>query len=121
MPLRPVVLDLPGGRIAAAALEGEELAWIARHTTAGDFFFQASYQSLYLPLDLRNPAFDFLDRYTSPEFVELDIRQLEAKRVHYILWSPRDLPRYPRFEQFLADRYHRVWEFSNQDEIWELK
>jgi Dolichyl-phosphate-mannose-protein mannosyltransferase len=119
--VRAVVMGLPGGTTAATALQREELTWIARHTTAGDFFFQASYQSLFLPLDLRNPAFDFLDRYTSPEFVELDIRQLEAKRVHYILWSPRDRPRYPRFEQFLADRYHQVWEFSNQDEIWELK
>jgi hypothetical protein len=25
------------------------------------------------------------------------------------------------FEQFLADQYHRVWRFSDQDEIWQLK
>jgi hypothetical protein len=115
------VMDLPAGRVAATALASEELAWIAGHTSPGELFFQASYQSLYLPLALRNPAFDFLDRYTSPEFEQLDIRQLEAKRVHYILWSPLDRPRYPKFEQFLSGHYHRVWTFSNQDEIWELK
>jgi hypothetical protein len=49
-------------------------------TTPGERFFQASYQSLYLPLGLRNPAFDYLDRYTSPEFEALDLRQLAASR-----------------------------------------
>jgi hypothetical protein len=116
----PVVLNLPAGRTAATPLAAEELDWIARHTVAGELFFQASYQSLYLPLALRNPAFAFLDRFASPELVELDIRQLQAKRVRYILWSPVDLPRFAKFEQFLSGHYHRVWTFSNQDEIWEL-
>jgi hypothetical protein len=113
------IVDLPAGRVAANPLAGEKLTWIARHTTPGEFFFQASYQSVYLPLGLRIPVFDFLDRYTSPEFVELDMRQLQAKRVQYILWSPLDLPRFPTFEQFLHDHYQRVWKFSDQEEIWE--
>jgi hypothetical protein len=116
-----VVADLPAGRIATIPLFGEKLGWIARHTSPGQYFLQASYQNVYLPLALRIPVFDFLDRYTSPEFVGLDIRQLEAKPVQYILWSPADLPRYPLFERFLFEHYHRVWKFSDQEEIWELK
>jgi hypothetical protein len=116
-----VVMDLPAGTTAAVPVAAEKLAWVAGHTTPGEFFLQSAYQSLYLPCLLRNPAFDSLDRYSSPELVELDIRRLEAKHVRYILWSPLDLPRRPRFEQFLADRYHRVWRFSDQDEIWQLR
>lgn len=119
--LRSMVEDLPAGRIAATHLAGEKLAWIARHTTPGQFFFQASYQSVYLPLALRIPVFTFLDRQTRPDFVELDMRQLEAKRVQYILWSPLDLPRFPEFERYLAYQYQRVWKFPDQDEIWERK
>jgi hypothetical protein len=37
------------------------------------------------------------------------------------LWSPLDRPRFPKFEQFLSERYRRIWTFSDQDEIWELK
>jgi hypothetical protein len=118
---RPVILDLPAGRTATTALAGEKLAWLARHTTPGELFFQSSYQSLYLPLALRNPAFDFLDRYTSPEFVDLDIQRLQATPVRHILWSPLDQPRFPKYEQFLSERYRRIWTFSDQDEIWELK
>lgn len=118
---RALILDLPAGRTATTALAGEKLAWLARHTTPGELFFQSSYQSLYLPLALRNPAFDFLDRYTSPEFVDLDIQQLQTTRVRHILWSPLDRPRFPKFEQFLSERYRWIWTFSDQDEIWELK
>jgi hypothetical protein len=117
----PLVIDLPAGRSAVGPSIGEELAWLAPRTKPGEPFFQASYQSLYLPLHLRNPAFDFLDRYTSPEFVALDLRQLAAERVRYILWSPLDRPRYPAFEQFLRERCRSVWRFTDADETWELK
>jgi hypothetical protein len=118
---RPLTLDLPAGRSAVTALAGEKLTWLARRTTPGELFFQARYQSLYLPLQLRNPAFDFLDRYTSPELVALDLRQLADQSVRYILWSPLDRPRFPAFEQFLYQRYRRVWRFTDAAEIWELR
>ena len=118
--VRSLIIDLPAGRAAVDPSTGEKLAWLVRHTRPGALFFQASYQSLYLPLGLRNPIFAFLDRYTSPELVELDLRQLAAARVRYILWSPLDQPRYPKFEQFLTERYRRVWRFPDGDEVWEL-
>jgi hypothetical protein len=118
---RPMIVQLPAGRTAVTHPIGEKLTWLAQRTTPGELFFQAGYQSLYLPLHLRDPAFDFLDRYTSPEFVALDLRQLAAQRVHYILWSPLARPRYPQFEQFLFERYRRVWRFPDGDEIWELR
>src|SRR5262249_24878281 len=117
----PLILDLPAGRAAVTPLMGEKLTWLAGHTTVGEPFFQAHYQSLYLPLSLRNPTFAFLDRYTSPEFLALDLRQLAARHVRYILWAPLARPRFQAFEQFLFERYQRVRRFDDGEEAWELR
>lgn len=117
--------DLPAGRIAATPQQDEKLAWLSRHTLPGQFFFQAGWPGVYLPLALRNPVFlDELDTsyQIRPEFVELSVQQLEAKRVQYVLWSPHlESPTYPfaPVRQLLANRYRRVWVFSDQDEIWQ--
>jgi hypothetical protein len=118
--LRSQVENLPAGRVATTPLAGEKLAWIARHTTPGEYFFETTYVSMYLPLALRSPAYAALSRQT-PTYVTLDCEQLEARRVRYILWSPLDEPRFPELEQFLSQRYQRVWTFSDQDEIWERR
>jgi hypothetical protein len=117
---RAVIEELPAGRIAALPATIEKLDWIARHTRPGQYFFQDSYQSVYLPLALRIPAYTFLDRQTRPDFVERDIRELQAKRVQHVLWSPLDRPRFTEFEHFLAQYYQHVWTFSDQEQIWEL-
>jgi hypothetical protein len=117
-----VTVDLPGGRVAAVPLAGEKLGWIAKHTEPGQYFFQSRLPGVYLPLALRIPTFTFLFHETRPEFLELSMRQLEQKRVRYILWSPGlETPWYlfATFHQFLLDHYHKVWTFSDQEEIWE--
>jgi hypothetical protein len=122
-----VLEDLPAGRAATALQQEEKLAWLTAHTLPGQFLFQAGWPGVYLPLALRNPVFlDELDTsyQIRPEFVELSVRQLEAKRVQYVLWSPRlESPTYPfaQVRQLLANRYQRVWIFSDQDEIWQRK
>jgi hypothetical protein len=119
--------ELPAGRIAAAPLAAEKLAWLAGRTKPGQFMLQAGWPGMYLPLALRNPIFlDDLERSGASRlgYVGLSIRQLEAKRVQYIMWSPRlQAPAYSlaEFYHFLVDRYRLVWRFSDQDEIWERK
>ena len=76
-----VIEDLPAGRIATAALTGDKLAWLARHTTPGQFLFEARWVDVYLPLALRNPVFtDMLEggHNSRPEFVDFSMRHLEA-------------------------------------------
>jgi hypothetical protein len=122
-----VTEDLPTGRVATAASTGEKLAWLARHTTPGQFLFEARWVDVYLPLALRNPVFtDMLEggHNSRPEFVDLSVRQLEAKRVQYIIWAHRlESPAYPfaKFREFLKQRYQRVLTFPDQDEVWERK
>jgi hypothetical protein len=118
-----VTLDLPGGRMAATALSAEKLSWIANHTQPGEYFFQSRLPAVYLPLALRIPTFTFLFHETRPEFLDLSMRQLEQKQVRYILWSPGlETPPnlFATFHQFLLERYHKVWTFSDQEAIWEL-
>jgi hypothetical protein len=85
------ILRLPAGETAVVPASAEKLEWLAQHTRPGEEFFQAAWPGLYLPLQLRNPVFlDTLEwgNQTRPEYVDRSIRQLEAKQVRYILWSP---------------------------------
>ena len=118
---RPAIAALPAGRVAAGPETMRKLDWIARHTQPGEYFCEASYSSVYLPLALRVPVFAALDRQTSPEFLDENLRQLASRRVRYILWSPLDRPRFAAFEQFLSDHYQLVEEFAGQEQIWELQ
>jgi hypothetical protein len=119
--------ELPAGRIATTPLAAEKLAWLAARTKPGQFMLQAGWPGMYLPLALRNPIFlDDLEGGGASRlgYVALSIRQLEAKRVQYILWSPRlESPAYSLavFHAFLVDYYQPIWRFSDQDEIWERK
>jgi hypothetical protein len=120
-----MVLDLPAGEVATTPMTGGKLAWLTRHTTPGQFLFEARWVDVYLPLALRNPVFtDMLEggHKSRDEFVDRSIRQLEARPVQYIIWSPRlESPAYPfaKFHEFLVDRYQRVFTFPDQDEVWE--
>jgi hypothetical protein len=122
-----MVVDLPAGRVATTPMTGGKLAWLTRHTTPGQFLFEARWVDVYLPLALRNPVFtDMLEggHKSRDEFVDRSIRQLDARPVQYIIWSPRlESPAYPfaKFHEFLADRYQRVLTFPDLDEVWEHK
>ena len=119
--------ELPGGRVATTQLAAEKLAWFAAHTQPEQFMLQAMWPGLYLPLALRNPLY-LEDLETSGQgrlgYVALSIRQLEAKRVQYIVWSP--VLNSPMFEleplrEFVEVHYHRVWTFPDEDEVWAHK
>jgi len=127
-------VDFPAGRTAIAPQAREKLAWLTQNTKPGQLFFQAAWPGLYLPLELHNPVYlDALETgiQTRPEYIERSIRQLDAKQVRYILWSPRLDFRDPfqppeayhlaAFREFLHSRYQLVRTFPDQDEIWERK
>jgi hypothetical protein len=129
-----VIVQTPAGSAMTSGAMAEKLNWIGRHTRPGDFFFQAPWPGVYFPLQLHNPAFadDFMTSdVTRPEFVADSIRQLRAKRVQYILWSPQlNSPESPEtagvyhlapFLDFLHENYRRVTTFQDHDEIWERK
>jgi hypothetical protein len=125
-------VDLPAGRAAASPQTHEKLQWLMQNTKPGDLFFQAGWPGLYLPLASPNPAYlDVLETgdQTRPRYVESSIRQLQARQVRFILWSPRlnspESFRPPEayhlapFCEFLHSHYRLLQTFSDQDEVWE--
>ena len=120
--------ELPAGRVATLPQSLEKLRWLAAHTRREDFFFQAGGQGVYLPLQLRNPLYlEGLDANRGDE-MEFAIRQMEARRVRYVLWthalnmgcqfddcndglSP--------FRRHLMSSYTRVHIFEDGDVLWQ--
>ena len=126
------VAELPGGRVATTPQSYEKLRWVLFHCRRGQYFFQAPWPGMYLPLDLRNPL--FIDQVLPgtgnlPEEIKLAIRQLDEKRVPYVLWAPRldsvdGRPVHAQdnvepLREYLHARYSQKMVFPDGDEIWQ--
>jgi hypothetical protein len=126
-----VVAEWPGGWAAVNPDAYEKLHWIEGHTHPEEFFFQAAWPGVYLPLRLRNPVFEDgvgLNIETRPEFLQRSMAQLDAKKVRYILWSQQLNPAgdldppgsaLPPLRAYLHAHYRKVKVFADQDEVWE--
>jgi hypothetical protein len=126
-----LVIELPSGSAATDPAAYEKLSWFQQRTSPGDFFLQAAWPGLYVPLALRNPVYADVFRAnaeTPPDFVAQAIRALDSKPVRYILWPPRlDGPdpldpgadHLAPLRSFLRARYHLVWTFSDQEQVWQ--
>jgi hypothetical protein len=124
---------LPAGRSAVAGEnEFEELEWGLDHTHAGDFFFQATWPGMYIPLGLRNPVFlDTASTMLNPQWAEQAVQQLEVRQVRYVMWAARlDYPADPNrsrsaniipLRTYLQTRYRLAKVFQDGDEVWERK
>lgn len=129
------ILELPAGKAVLPEDNYEEFTWLMQHTRPGDYFFQGTWLNFYPPLNLRSPVFvDGLwgSDTTRPEDVSLTVRQLEQKRVKYVLWTPQwvapteDSTRpwtnhLGPILSYLSAHYTRIHVFSNQDEIWKRR
>ena len=122
------ILNLPGGRIATSLQASEKLTWLQAHTTPGQFFFQANWPGLYVPLRLQSPV--YVDSIapiegTTLEYMDMTIAQLEAKRVQYVLWralpaaSKASSEHIERFHRYLQLSYRPVHVFTDGDILWE--
>jgi hypothetical protein len=126
--------ETPGGKTAVSPGTYGKLQSMMHYTAGGQFIFQAAGPSLYLPLQLRNPLFmDAVEtnQQTRPEQIAQAVQQLEAKKLQFVLWSPR-LDAADQFDcsteqaiaplrNYIRERYKRVQVFSDQDELWERK
>jgi hypothetical protein len=122
------MIRLRGGDVAATPQAIEKLHWIMLHTTTGQFFLQADWPGMYLPLRLRNPL--FVDAITPgegnrPEDIASAIQQLERKRVQYILWRARlestesSKDTVIPLRAYLHLKYTQVHTFADGDMVWE--
>jgi hypothetical protein len=126
-----VLAQLPAGWAAVNPDAHQKLLWIEAHTRPEEFFFQAAWPGVYLPLHLLNPVFEDgvgLNVDTRPELLQRSIGQLDTKKVRYILWSQQLNPEgdfdppasaLPPLRRYLHEHYKRVKVFADRDEIWE--
>ncbi len=121
-------IRLRGGDVDTTPQASEKLRWLMQHTTPGQFFLQADWPGMYLPLRLRNPLFvDAITpgEETRPEDVAAAIEQLQQKRVQYILWRARlESAAFSRdsvfpLRTYLHLNYTQVHTFADGDMIWE--
>jgi hypothetical protein len=121
-------LHLRGGDVAVSPQAWEKLHWLMLHTIPDQFFLQADWPGMYLPLRLRNPLFvDAIipEEETRPQEIAAAIQQLEAKRVQYILWQARlDSAEFSTdpvlpLRSYLHLKYTQVHGFAGGETVWE--
>jgi hypothetical protein len=121
-------LYLRGGDVAVSRQAYEKLHWMMLHTIPGQFFLQADWPGMYLPLRLRNPLFvDAIipEEENRPEDIAAAIQQLDGRRVQYILWQARlDSAEFSKdtvlpLRSYLHLKYTQVHAFAGGETVWE--
>jgi Dolichyl-phosphate-mannose-protein mannosyltransferase len=123
--------ELPGGLFAADPKTYEKLRWMADRTHPGDWFLQAGWPGVYVPLQVRNPLFvPTVGRgdVGPDEDIERSIQVMKAKRVRYVLW-PRVLDADCKpagcddflspFRSYLRQSYRPIRTFQDGDVFWQ--
>lgn len=124
------IVRLPAGVAAVDPIARDKLEWVMHHSTPGDYFFQAAWPGLYLPLALRNPIYfesvEPADRLL-PSDVSSIIAGLERKQVAYILWARRldfrgqstnaSRDNLESFRVYIHSRYTVVENFADGDSV----
>ena len=123
--------ELPGGRFATTPKAFEKLRWLATHTQRGEFFLQAGWPGVYIPLQVRSPLYmPTLTRFDGvlDEDIEPAIQQMKARRVRYVLWtSTLDegcafnscTDQLSIFRTYLTSSYRRIRGFDDGDVLWQ--
>jgi hypothetical protein len=123
--------ELPGGRFATTPKAYEKLRWLAAHTQRGEFFLQAGWPGVYLPLQVRSPLYmPTLTRWDGvlDEDIEPAIQQMQARRVRYVLWTNTldegcafnsCTDQLSIFRTYLNSSYRRIHSFDDGDVLWQ--
>lgn len=124
------IVHLPGGTVATNPETAAKLQWLSQRTHPGQFFFQAGWPGLYLPLALRNPAYvDVIlpANETRPEDIASTIQRLDRKQVPYVLWparldqpDPHPADNVAPLRAWLHSHYTRVYVFPDGDVLFSL-
>jgi hypothetical protein len=123
--------ELPGGRFATTPQAYEKLRWLAAHTQRGEFFLQAGWPGVYVPLQVRSPLYmPTLTRWDGvlDEDIQPAIQQTKARRVRYVLWTKSLDERCALnsctdqlsiFRTYLKSSYRRIHTFDDGDILWQ--
>jgi hypothetical protein len=123
--------ELPGGRFATTPKAYEKLRWLAMHTRRGEFFLQAGWPGVYIPLQVRSPLYmPTLTRWDGvlDEDIQPAIQQMKARRVRYVLWTHAldegsalgsCTDQLSIFRTYLKSSYRPAHTFDDGDVLWQ--
>ncbi len=123
--------EVPGGRFATTPKAYEKLRWLATHTERGEFFLQAGWPGVYVPLQMRSPLYmPTLTRWDGvlDEDIQPAIEQMKAQRVRYVLWTnsldedcvfDSCTDQLSIFRSYLTSSYRRIHSFDDGDVLWQ--
>ena len=123
--------QLPGGWLATTPQAYEKLRWLAAHTHRGEFFLQAGWPGVYIPLQVRSPlSMPTLTRWDGvlDEDIRPAIQQMKARRVRYVLWTHTldercalnsCMDQLSIFRTYLKSSYRRIHTFDDGDVLWQ--
>jgi len=125
--------QLPGGRVATTPEAFDELRVLTQQAQPGEYFLQAGWPGVYLPLKLQNPLYlPTLSRWdsTRPEDIGPAIQQMDAKHVKFVLWNEHLDERCSFFSckdylsparNYLMHSFRPVHTFPNGDVLWQRR
>jgi hypothetical protein len=123
--------EFPGGRLATTPQVYEKLRWLAMHTHRGEFFLQAGWPGVYLPLQVRSPLYmPTLTRWDGvlDEDIQPAVEQMKTLRVRYVLWTHSldegcalgsCTDQLSIFRTYLKSSYRPVRTFDDGDVLWQ--
>jgi hypothetical protein len=123
--------EVPGGRFATTPKAYEKLRWLATHTQRGEFFLQAGWPGVYIPLQVRSPLYmPTLTRWDGvlDEDIQPAIQQMKARQVRYVLWTNTldggcafnsCTDQLSIFRTYLKSSYRRIQTFDDGDILWQ--
>ena len=123
--------ELPGGRFATTPKAYEKLQWLATHTQRREFFLQAGWPGVYIPLRVRSPLYmPTLTRWDGvlDEDIQPAIEQMKARPVRYVLWTngldegcgfDSCTDQLSIFRSYLKSSYRSIHTFDDGDVLWQ--
>jgi hypothetical protein len=123
--------EFPGGRLATTPQAYEKLRWLATHTHRGEFFLQAGWPGVYMPLQERSPIYmPTLTRWDGvlDEDIKPAVEQMKAQEVRYVLWTHAlddgcafnsCSDQLSIFRTYLESSYRPVRTFDDGDVLWQ--
>ena len=122
---------MAGGRFATTPETYEKLQWLAQRIRPREYFLEAGWPGLYLPLKAQSPIYmQTLAEWdcVTEKDIEPAIKQVDARQTRYVLWTST-LDRQcefatcndylTQFRQYLTTDFQLVQTFADGDTVWE--
>jgi hypothetical protein len=119
---RSETVRLPAGVVALQpSPRTDKLNWVAAHTVPEEYFLEAQWPGMYLPLKLRDPSYG--DVWVAPPSAAVPAvgAALDRRRVRYVLVPAhlRETGSAADFQAYVQTHYRLLHVFADESQVWE--